>query len=70
MAFIEEGQHWIIGSVGVIFVIVGASKWLYDLLILNSVALWKIYLVMIILGGVCTGYVRLERALGRILGRA
>jgi len=49
-AFIREGQHWIISSVGIIFVIVGASKWLYDVLILNSFAYYKIYLVMIILG--------------------
>ncbi len=69
MAFIDEGGHWIIGSVGVIFMLVGASKWLYDLLILNSVAMWKIYLVMIVLGAVATGYVQLEKALVKIIGR-
>ena len=69
MAFVEEGQHWVIGSVGIIFVIVGASKWLFDVLILNSFAYYKIYLIMIILGAVCTGYVRLEKALVKILGR-
>lgn len=70
MSYFKEGEHWVIGSVGIIFVLVGSSKWLYDVILLNSFTHWKVYLVMILVGAVSTGYMRLEKALGKIIGRA
>ena len=67
MGFFRDGQNWVVGSVGVLFVLVGASKWLYDMLILNNFTYGKIYLVMITLGGVSSGYSRLEKTLEKII---
>jgi len=69
MAFIEEGRHWIIGSVGLVFVLVGASKWLYDVVIMNNFAHWKIYLVMMMVGAICVGYMKLEKIAEKVVGK-
>ena len=61
MAFIEEGEHWIVACVGIIFLLVGASKWLYDVILINNFAHWKVYMVMMVLGAVMTGYMKLEK---------
>jgi len=70
MGYIDKAQHWAVETIGLIFVIVGASKWLYDLIFLNSVTYWRIYLTMIIAGVIMSGYMKIGRALIDIkLGR-
>ena len=63
MGYIDKAQHWVIETLGLIFLIIGASKWLYDLLILNNVSYWRIYLVMIIAGTILSGYMKIGKAL-------
>ncbi len=61
---------WIIKAVGIVFVLVGASKWIYDLLILDNVTRWRIYLIMIIAGVILAGYKQIGSGLVKIkLGR-
>lgn len=61
---------WIIKAVGMIFVLVGASKWLYDMLVLDEVSKWRIYLIMVTAGVVLAGYKKLGDTLVKIkLGR-
>lgn len=70
MGYIDKAQHWFIETIGLLFIIVGASKWLYDLLFLNSVTYWRIYLVMIIAGVIMSGYMKMGKALiGIKIGR-
>ena len=69
MAFIDEGKHWIVACVGIIFLLVGASKWLYDIVLLNNFAHWKVYMVMMLLGAVATGYMKLEKLAEKALSR-
>ncbi len=64
-----DKQDYVLSAVGVIFALVGASKWLYDLLILDSIKYWKIYLVMMILGAFLMGFVKIEKALTKVVGR-
>ena len=63
MGYIDKAQHWVIETIGLIFIVIGASKWLYDLLFLDSVVYWRIYLVMIIAGVIMSGYLKIGRAL-------
>ncbi|MBD3263165.1 hypothetical protein GF374_02185 [Candidatus Woesearchaeota archaeon] len=63
MGYIDKAQHWVLETVGIIFMIVGASKWLYDIVILNSVSYWRIYFVMIIAGVIMSGYMKIGKAL-------
>jgi len=63
MGYIDKAQHWVIETIGLVFLVVGASKWLYDLIFLNDVHLWRIYLVMIIAGTILSGYMKMGRAL-------
>jgi hypothetical protein len=63
MGYIDEEQYWAVEAIGIIFFIVGATKWLYDVIILDSFAHWKIYLIMIIVGVICAGYMKIGRAL-------
>lgn len=69
MAFIDESEHWIVACVGLIFLIVGSSKWIYDVIIMNSFAHWKVYMVMMLIGAVMTGYMKLEKLAEKALGR-
>ena len=69
MAFIDEGEHWIVACVGIIFLIVGASKWIYDVVLLNNFANWKVYMVMMLIGAVMTGYMKLEKLAEKALSR-
>ncbi|MBT3582905.1 hypothetical protein HN777_00680 [Candidatus Woesearchaeota archaeon] len=69
MAFIDESEHWIVACVGLIFLIVGSSKWIYDVIIINNFAHWKVYMVMMLIGAVMTGYMKLEKLAEKALGR-
>lgn len=69
MAFIDEGEHWIVACVGLIFLIVGASLWLYDVIVKYSFAHWKVYMVMMLLGAVATGYMKLEKLAEKAMTR-
>ncbi len=70
MGFIDDEQHWAIETIGIIFLIVGTSKWLYDIIILDSFLHWRVYLIMIIVGLACAGYMKIAKALmGLKLGR-
>jgi hypothetical protein len=69
MPFIDEGEHWIVACVGVIFLIVGSSKWLYDVILMNNFAHWKVYMVMMLIGAVMTGYMKLEKLAEKALAR-
>ena len=61
---------WIIKAVGIVFVLVGASKWLYDMLILDVYTRWRIYLIMVIAGVIIAGYKKIGAGLVKIkLGR-
>jgi len=63
MGYIDKAQHWFIETIGLIFIVVASSKWLYDLLFLESVTYWRIYLVMIIAGIIMSGYMKMGKAL-------
>ena len=65
MPMLEEGQHWIIESVGIIFIIVGASKLLYDIVLWNNFIHWKVYMAIMLIGGVASGYRRIEKIVGK-----
>jgi len=69
MPLVDDGQHWIIESVGVIFILVGASKLLYDVIIWNNFIYWKVYMAIMLIGGVATGYMRIEKTAAKILSR-
>ncbi len=61
---------WIIKAIGLVLLLVGASKWLYDLLVLDSVTRWRIYLIMITAGIIIAGYRKIGAGLVKIkLGR-
>lgn len=63
MGFIDKEGHWAIEALGLVFIIVGASKWLYDVIFLNNFLYWKIYLVMLIVGVLLMGYMKIGKAL-------
>lgn len=70
MGYIDKAQHWVIETIGLIFILVGATKWIYDLLVLESVTYWRIYFVMLIAGVIMSGYMKIGRALiGIKIGR-
>ena len=69
MPIVEDGQHWVIESVGLILIVVGASKLLYDVVIWNNFLYWKIYMAIMLIGGVATGYVKIGQIAEKIIGR-
>ena len=61
---------WIIKIVGMALLLIGASKWIYDLMVLDDVTKWRIYLIMIIAGVILAGYKKIGAGLVKIkLGR-
>ncbi len=63
---LEKNQKVIIQVLGLIFLFVGAGKWLYDLIVLDAVSRWWVYLVMIIVGLALAGYSKIVKLLVRV----
>ncbi len=61
-----KNQNIIIQVLGLIFLFIGSGKWLYDLLILDAVSKWWVYLVMIIVGLALAGYSKIVKLLVRV----
>ena len=45
------------------------DKNMYDIVLLNNFAHWKVYMVMMLLGAVATGYMKLEKLAEKALSR-
>ena len=70
MGITDKDSNIFIEMLGFVFVLVGAGKWLYDIIILDNYIRWKVYLIMIIVGVLMAGYMKLGKALISIkLGR-
>ena len=63
MTLFDPEQNIMLEVIGLIFLLVGSGKWLFDLFVLDSVGRWWVYLVMIIVGLALAGYMKIAKLL-------